>query len=99
MVHYLPAKQTRTRPSSCILSLTLSPCQPPPPALSRAAMPDGITWHVNPAWLRASHLEVLLYPGAPSIAEQVQADRDAQAQALRNLPKRIRRQYARTAGR
>lgn len=49
---------------------------------------------INPAWLKASHLCVILGPGVPSIDGQLQADRDAQAQAIRTFPKAERRQFS-----
>ena len=47
-------------------------------------------WVVNPAWLKASHLMLLSYPGAPTFAQQIQADRDAQAKALRIMRRKRR---------
>jgi hypothetical protein len=47
-------------------------------------------WVINPEWLKASHLMLLSYPGAPSFEEQIQADRDAQAKALRMMRRKRR---------
>lgn len=60
-------------------------------------MNDGYQMRINPEWLKADYVLIANYPGAPSIAQQIQDARDGQARELKKLPKHVRRTYRRAS--
>ena len=51
-----------------------------------------IKWEINPEWLTATHMRILTSE-MRSLVEIIRADRNAQAKALKSLPKSERKKY------